>query len=339
MSDDGWKEFDSDVNRCWVKGKWLRILLLLSSFAVCLYLIVCEIGSRFQSPRILFLLSLAAFAAASWWHKDAKRVAEQRKPHTACWRNAVFLLCLVIGGYCISLASYTKLVQHGYLLKNPATTIAVPVVSVIVEDTKNTSAVSPSGHAVEETKPSPIEFLSLFGFIIAVVTSYYLVVLQGVKNEAKELLLELRKKQTELNVLKEEVRSLDQVSLGVFRSIGQFVHYFAVVMQEVAPKDSQEQLSENIAVLMTLLTLHESLRSRPFISLSTLCRTLEELLIQLETKSFIGGGYVPLSLLKEIKEQLEREIQTMHLDVENRTEISDALRTIKKLEGGLAKFN
>lgn len=261
MSNDGWREFDEDVNRCWVEGKWLRILLLLSSLAVSLYLMFYEIGTQLQSPRTQFLLSLVALAAASWWHEDAKRVAGQQKSHTACWRNAVFLLFLVTGSYGIGLVSYTKLVQHGYLLKNPTTSLAVSVANTIVEDTKNASAVPPSGRPVEETKPSPIEFLSLFGFIIAIVTSYYLVVLQGVKNEAKELILELRKKQTELNILKEEVRSLDQVSLGVFRSIGQFVHYFAVVMQEAAPKDSQEQLSENTDVLMTLLTLHENLQS------------------------------------------------------------------------------
>ncbi len=336
----------SDAWHWFTQGGWVRMPLLFLSLAA-IYLIVPDqllpdvlnSTTHKQHTHVLLLSSLIAIAAASWWHKEINQMTKQQKSRPACWRRAVFLLFLVAGTYGMSLVLYGKLVQHGYFISK--TTIGNVAVSASgVPSTPNVSSVSPSKSSVEEVKP-PIEFLSLFGFIMAVVTAYYLVVLQGTSNHAKELLTKLEKREAEIRELHERLTDINHTS-EVFTHIGQFVYDFAFVMQEQAPKNTQEKLKNNTAVLMQLLELHQQLqtwRTSPLQRPSKLCPTIQQLYIQLEKSKFRESGYVPLSLLKEIKEQLEHEIQNTHLDAKNRTEISEALRTIKKLEGGLARFN
>lgn len=329
------------------QGGWVRMPLLFLSLAA-VYLIVpvqllpdvLNSTKHDQYAHVLLLSSLVAIAAASWWHKEINHMTKQRKLRPACWRRAVFLLFLVAGTYGISVVLYGKLVQHRYFI--PKTTIGNVVTSGSgVPCIQNVSDVAIAKSSVEEVKP-PIEFLSLFGFIMAVVTAYYLVVLQETTKRSQALLEKLDQSKAEIEDLKKETKSLDNATMGVFTSIGKFVYDFALVMREQAPAHAQEKLKINTDVLLQLLELHQQLqtwRNPPFLRPPKLCSTIKQLHIQLKKSDFQAGNYVPLNLLKEIKEQLEGEMQNSPLDAASRTEISDTLRTIKKLEQDLDCFN
>lgn len=154
--------------------KYKAFFIAISLLSAVFPFFILKETSHSGSNALLFLSSLASLAIAFWWWQELKSAAISECRKLSGWRNGLFLFFLVAGLYGMAFTAYRKIHQTG-------------------------------------TNPFDVSiWATLFAFVVAVVTAYYLVVLQGTSSQSRELLAKLENKENEIKTLQDEMRLSNQ---------------------------------------------------------------------------------------------------------------------------------